>query len=370
MEHDMSLHEKIGLLEELCATPGVSGFEEAMIRLVKREMLRYTSNVQVDRLGNVTGLLPASREGALTLMIDAHIDEIGFVVRNIRPDGFLRFYRVGHPIERVLPSTPIAIHADDGRRYFGTIGSKSHHSIPNEERDKIIPLEDLYIDAGFSSAGEVASARIRVGSPISYWPNFQVLGDMVMAKTLDNRLLVWVVLEVMERLAGKSLPVNVACVGAVQEEFSTRGGSVAAQAIHPDMALILDVTVATDTPDLIGKELPEAHLGDGVVINTFAYHPYQSLIGAVANPIMYRQIKETAHRYEIGHVVSVASRVLTDASHIQYLNGGVAVIELEIPTRYTHTPIEAARLSDAQAMVDLITHFVLDLPADFDLARG
>ena len=366
----MSLHEKIGLLEELCATPGVSGFEEPVIRLVKREMLHHTSNVQVDRLGNVTSILPASRKDALTLMIDAHIDEIGFVVRHIRPDGFLRFYRVGHPIERVLPSIPVAIHADDGRRYFGTIGSKSHHSIPNEERDKVIPLDDLYIDAGFISADEVASAGIRVGSPISYWPNFQVLGDLVMAKTLDNRLLVWVMLEVMERLAGQSLPVSVACVGAVQEEFTTRGGSVAAQAVQPDLALILDVAVATDTPDLIGRELPKAHLGDGVVINTFAYHPYQSLIGALANPNLYRQVKETARRHEIKHVVSVASRVLTDASHIQFQSGGIAVIELEIPTRYTHTPIEAARLSDAQAMVELITHFVLDLPADFDLTRG
>ena len=162
----------------------------------------------------------------------------------------------------------------------------------------------------------------------------------------------------------------MACVGAVQEEFTTRGGSVAAQAVQPDMALILDVTVATDTPDLIGRELPKAHLGDGVVINTFAYHPYQSLIGALANPNLYRQVKETARRHEIKHVVSVASRVLTDASHIQFQSGGIAVIELEIPTRYTHTPIEAARLSDAQAMVELITHFVLDLPADFDLTRG
>lgn len=366
----MSLHEKISLLEELCATPGVSGFEEPIIRLVKREMLRYTSNVQVDRLGNVIGILPAARDNALTLMIDAHIDEIGFVVRNIRTDGFLRIYRVGYPVDRSLPSVPVAIHAEDGRRYYGTIGAKSHHYTPNEERDKVISLDDLFIDAGFTSADEVAAAGIRVGSPVSYWPNFQVVGDQVMAKTLDNRLLVLVMLEVMERLAGKSSPVKVACVGTVHEEFTSRGGSVAAQTVQPDMAIILDVTVATDTPDLMGKDLPKAHLGDGVVINTFVYHPHLPLIGTIAHPKLYQQLVETANRHEIRHIVSVTSRVLTDACDLQYFAGGVAVIELEIPTRYTHAPIEAARLRDAQAMVDLITHFILDLPTNFNLSRG
>jgi putative aminopeptidase FrvX len=366
----MDLHESISLLEELCATPGVSGFEEPMIRVVKREMLRYTSDVQVDRLGNVIGILPAARDNALTVMIDAHIDEIGFVVRNIRPDGFLRIYRIGYPVERVLPSVPVAIHSEDGRRYYGTIGAKSHHYTPNEERDKVIPLDDLFIDAGFSSADDVIAAGIRVGSPVSYWPNFQVIGDQLMAKTLDNRLLVFVMLAIMHRLTGKSLPLKVACVGTVHEEFTSRGGSVAAQTVQPDMAIILDVTVATDTPDLMGKDLPKAHLGDGVVINTFVYHPHLPLIGTLAHPKLYQQLVETANRHGIRHIVSVTSRVLTDACDLQYFAGGVAVIELEIPTRYTHAPIEAACLKDAQAMIDLITHFVLDLPTNFDLCRG
>lgn len=366
----MSLSEKIDLLEELCATPGVSGFEEPMIRLMKREMVKYTDDVKVDRLGNVIATMHSTQENALTLMIDAHIDEVGFVIRNIRPDGFLRVYRVGYPNARILPSVPVAIHTDDGQRHYGTIGSKSHHYTPDEERFKVLPIEDLFLDAGFSSAEEVYEAGIRVGSPISYWPNFRLVGDRVMSKTLDNRLLVFAMLNVMENLAGKELSVNVAFVGAVHEEFTSRGATVAAHAVKPDMAIILDVTVATDPPDLAGKDLPAARLGNGVVINTFAFHPTLPLIGTLAHPKLFKQLVKTAENHNVNHAISVASRVLTDASNLQYFEGGVAVIELEIPTRYTHTPIEVATLSDTQAMIDLLTHFVSGLPSDFDLSRG
>jgi putative aminopeptidase FrvX len=366
----MSLLDKLDLLEELCATPAVSGFEEPMIKLVKREMSKYTDDITVDRLGNVIASMKASAENPRTLMVDAHIDEIGFVIRHIRPDGFLRIYRVGYPNKRILPAIPVLIHADDGTAHYGVIGSKSHHYTPDEERDKVVPIEGLFIDAGFSNEKEVLKAGIRVGCSVTYCPNFRVIGDNVMSKTLDNRLLVFAMLSVMEKLAGKELPINVSFVGSVHEEFTSRGATVAASSVRPDMAIILDVTVATDPPDLEGMDLPKAYFGSGVAINTFVYHPNLPLIGTLANPKLYKQLVETATNHKIPHFLSVNSRVLTDASDLQYFGDGVPVIELEIPTRYTHTPIEVATLTDTQALIDLLTKFILEIPGDFDLSRG
>ena len=367
--HHSATPSHLHLLEQLCATPGVSGLEEPIIRLVSEQMSRHTNNVQVDRIGNVAGTLTAAGDEAKTLMIAAHMDEIGFVVRHIRPDGFLRVYRVGYPLDRVLPSTPIAIHSDDGTPHFGLFAVKSHHVSTPEERTQVIPSEELFVDAGFHSEEEVTAAGIHVGSPITWWPNFHVNGDLVMSKTLDNRLCLFAILKVMENLATEKLPVNVVFLGTVQEEFSIKGSVVAAHHVKPDLAVAIDVTISMDTPDLEGKEMSTAGFGRGVAINSFGYHPTLPFVGTPANPKLVQQMVTSAQRHELPYVRTVSSRIMTDVSEVQYVGGGVPVVELGIPTRYTHSPIEMATLSDTQTAIDLLTNFVLDLPADIDLSR-
>jgi len=366
----MSLHDSLNVLEELCATPGVAGFEEPIIRLVKRLMTQYTDDVRIDRLGNVIGTMRAQREDAQTLLIAAHIDEIGFVVRHITPNGFLRVYRVGYPLDRVLPSTPMAVHSDDGKQHFAIFGVKSHHSSTPEERFTVTPADQGYIDAGFRSASEVEAAAIRVGSPVTWWPNFRVLGDTVISKTLDNRLCVLAMLKTMENLRDQQLPVNVAFLGTMQEEFSHQGGAMAARTIKPDMAVAIDVTISMDTPDLEDTELSEATFGSGIAINRFGYHPVIPFVGTLIHQKLCNQMITTAETHQIPFVRTISSRIMTDASSIQHAEGGVPVVELGIPTRYTHSPTEMATLADAQAAIDLMTHFVLDLPPDIDLTRG
>ncbi len=344
--------------------------EDPIIRLTRRVLGQFTDDVMVDRIGNVIGRLPAARPNAKTLLIAAHMDEIGFVVRHIRPDGFLRVYRVGYPLDRTLPSTPVAIHSDDGTAHYGVFAVKSHHISTPEERFQVVPVEEVFIDAGFADAGAVAKAGIRVGSAVTAWPNFRIQDDLVMSKTLDNRLCLFALLKMMENLVGKELPVNVVFLGTVQEEFSVKGSVVAAHHVKPDMAIAIDVTIAMDTPDLEGKELSEARFGAGVAINSFGYHPTLPFVGTTANPKLVEQMVTTAERHDLSHVRTVSSRIMTDVSEMQYVADGIPVVELGIPARYTHSPIEMATLTDTQTAIDLLTHFVLDLPPDFDLSRG
>jgi len=341
-----------------------------MIKVVRREMLKHTDQVKVDRIGNVIGTLRSEDPNAQTLMILAHMDEIGFVVRHITPNGFIRVYRVGYPLDRVLPGTPIALHSENGTPHHGVFGVKSHHYTPPEEKWVVHPIEELYVDAGFTSADAVKNAGIQVGSPITFWPNFRIENNTIISKTLDNRLCLYAMLQMMENLAGKKLPVNVACVGTVQEEFSIKGSVVAGQQVKPDMAVALDVTIAMDTPDLEDKELGEMRLGEGIAINRFGYHPTLPFYGTTTNPKLFNQMLVTAQNHAIPHTRSVSSRIMTDASELQYINEGVPVIELGIPTRYTHSPSEMSTVSDTQSLIKLLTQFALELPAPLDLSRG
>jgi putative aminopeptidase FrvX len=356
------------LLRRLCHTPALAGFEEPMIRLMREEMGRYTNRVQVDRLGNVIATLPAVTDSAATLMIAAHMDELGFIVRKIEPDGFLRLHRLGGIPERVLAARVLAVHTDDGGALPAVVGTKSHHVTPPEEKYVVVPVGEVYVDMGLPNAESVTAAGVRVGSPVTYWPFFEQVGDVIMSKTLDDRLGCYAMLRVLEKLAGQRLPVNVVCVATVQEEFSGRGNVTAAVTVQPDLAIALDVGVACDTPDL--KSLADIALGQGPIINTYMFHPRGPLVGTLPNPKLRDLMIATARRHDLPYQLGTFFGGLTDASYMQYVNEGIAVLEVGIPTRYTHTPVEVASLRDAQTTVDLLVAFVLDLPANPDLARG
>lgn len=339
-----------------------------MIRLMRSEMSRFTQEVRVDRLGNVIALLRAAKENAPTLMLMAHMDELGLVIRKVEPDGFLRVHPLGGVPERVLGGQAFVIHTDDGHTLPAVLGIKSHHLTPAEEKYVVVPVEHVYLDAGFASADAVAAAHIRVGSPVTYFPFFQQAGDLVMSKTLDNRLGCSILLQVLETLAHESLGVNLACVATVQEEFSGRGSESAAAIVRPDLAVALDVAVACDTPDL--RNSAEVSLGQGPVIGTYTFHPRGPLIGTLPNPKLRDRFFATATKHNLPFQIGTFFGGLTDASYVQYTGEGVPSIEIGIPTRYTHAPIEVASLVDLRTTVTLLTLFIRDLDSDFDMTRG
>ncbi len=360
--------ETVELLKRLCSTPALSGFEEPMIRLMQAEMRRFCRDVRVDRLGNVIATLPASRPDAPVLALLAHLDELGFVVRKIEADGFLRVHRLGGIPERVLASQAVVLHAEGGREVTGVIGLKSHHLTPAEEKYTVVPVENVYVDAGFPDADSARAAGIRVGTPVTYWPFFQQAGPLVMSKTLDNRLGCAILLQVLETLAAESLGVRLACVATTQEEFSGRGSETVAAFLKPDVAIALDVAIACDTPDLRG--VADIALGHGPVVNTYTFHPRGPLVGTLPNPKVLNRMLATAREHHLPHQIGTFFGGLTDASYIQYTGEGVRVLEIGVPTRYTHSPIEVASLQDLQATVDLLVAFIRGLGPGIDLERG
>lgn len=360
--------ETVELLRRFCSTAALSGFEEPMIRLMRTEMSHYTDDVKVDRMGNVIAVLSASSPGAPTLMIMAHMDELGFIVRKIEPDGFLRVNRLGGVPERVLAGQAVAIHTEDGHTLPGVIGLKSHHLTPVEEKYVVVPVEKVYIDAGFTNAASVGAKGIRVGCAVTYWPFFQQMGNLVMSKTLDDRIGCVALLQVLEALASETLGVHLACVATTQEEFSGRGSESAAAALKPDVAIALDVGISCDTPDLRGAA--DIGLNRGPIINTYTFHPRGPLIGTLPNPKLLNAVLSTARRHQLPHQIGTFFGGLTDASYVQYSGTGVPSIEISVPLRYSHSPIEVASLDDLRATVEFLVTLIREFPSDLNLERG
>ncbi len=359
---------RVELLRELCAIPALSGFEEPMIRRMRAAMGQLTTDVQVDRLGNVIAVLPASRPDAPTALVMAHVDELGFVVSKIEDAGFVRVHRLGGVPERAMAGQPVIIHTDTGEGIPAMIGLKAHHVTPPQDKYQVMPVERVYLDAGFHSGQQALAAGIRIGSPVTYAPYFNQRNDVIMSKTLDDRLGCVVLLELLERLAGDRLNVRLACAATVQEEFTGRGGEAVAVLLDPAWAIAVDVAIATDTPDL--RDLAEIGLRKGPVINTYTFHPRGPLIGTLPNPILRDRLIATARERRLSHQLGTFFGGLTDASYTQYVGLGVPSIEIGIPTRYTHAPIEVASLEDVESTVSLLAAFLREIPAEFSLARG
>ncbi len=360
--------ETVELLRRFCSTAALSGFEDPMIRLMRAEMSCYTDEVKVDRMGNVVAILSASHPHAPMLMLMVHMDELGFIVRKIEPDGFLRVNRLGGVPERVLAGQAVAVHMPGGESIAGVIGLKSHHLTPAEEKYVVVPVENVYVDAGFPDAAAAQAAGIRVGTPVTYWPFFQQTGNLVMSKTLDDRLGCVALLQVLEKLAGESLELQLACVATTQEEFSGRGSECAAAALSPDLAIALDVGIACDTPDLRGSA--DIALNRGPIVNTYTFHPRGPLVGTLPNPKLLNALLSSAQRHGLPHQVGTFFGGLTDASYVQYTGSGVPSIEIGIPVRYSHSPIEVASLDDLRATVELLTTFIREFSSDLNLERG
>lgn len=360
--------KRVELLRELCAIPALSGSEEPMIRRMRAAMSRSASDVRVDRLGNVLAVLPAARPDAPTALVMAHIDELGFVVRKIEDDGFVRVHRLGGVPERVLAGQLVAIQAGDNEGVIGVIGLKSHHVTPPEEKYQVVPVERVYVDAGFHSKAEALAAGIRIGTPVTYAPFFGQRNDVVMSKTLDDRLGCVVLLELLEQLKGEPLNVHLACAATVHEEFTGRGAAAVAAQLNPAWAIAVDVAVACDTPDL--GDLSEIGLRKGPVVNTYTFHPRGPLIGTLPNPLLRDRLIATAEARNLPYQLGTFFGGLTDASYTQYVGLGVPSVEVGIPTRYTHAPVEVASMQDVDSTLALLTAFLREIPADFSLARG
>lgn len=342
------------LLKRLCETPGVPSREQQIRRVVAEELRPLVDEVRVDKLGNTIGIKRG--RGQRKVMIAAHVDEIGFLVRHVGPQGFLKLQPVGGFDARTLFAQRVMVHSSKGGRLRGVLmpGAKPIHLMSPGESPQPPKLEEFFVDVGLSQ--EEAAEAVAVGDMVTLDRTVERVGTQnLIGKSMDDRVGVFVMLEALRAL--RSNQVDVYAVATVQEEVGLRGATTSAYEIAPDVGIALDGTLAVDIPGSQDADVV-SRLGKGAAIKVMD----SSLI---CDPRLVEQFREIAQRENIPYQMEILPRGGTDAGGIQRSRGGVPSITLSIPTRYVHTVNEMVAESDVQACIDLLARY-LEVAQEFD----
>jgi putative aminopeptidase FrvX len=348
-------------LKSMCLIPAVSGHEYPVAHFMEQAFLSCGFTPVIDVMGNCMTTVEGTDAGLPSVMVFGHMDQLGFLVRNIEEDGFLRLERLGGVPERVMPARNICVITRDGSLINGIIGMKSHHVTPAEEKYIVRKISDSYADIGAASKEQVKSLGIDVGSPVVYAPGFiELLNQVVSATSLDNRIACSVVLELARRLAEKPIRNTVHLVGTVQEEYNDRGAMLAARAKQPSIAICIDVCIEHGTPDMKGQG--EVIMGHGPVISLYNFHGRGTLNGVIPHGDMVRLFERASDVSGISVQRSVSLGLLTDLAYVQFEGLGMKAIDIGVPCRYTHSPTEVCSIVDVEQTADLIYTALTLLP--------
>jgi len=331
------------LLKKLSDAPGVSGFEEEIRNIIIDELKDHVDEVEVDQMGNVITTRKGKPDGK-KIMLAAHMDEIGLMIRYIDKDGFIKFSKIGGINDQMLLNQEVTIHTDDGE-VIGVIGSKPPHRMKESERKKILDYENMFIDIGAKNREE-AETRVKLGDPITINQEFTQLGNFYKGKALDNRIGCAIMIEVMKRA---ETDATIYGVGTVQEEVGLKGAKTSAFKLNPDMALALDVTIAGDHPGIKEEDAP-AKMGKGpAVILVDA-----SGRGLITHPMVKKLIITAGNEDVIPYQLEVSEGGTTDATAIHLTREGIPTGVISPPTRYIHTPVSVVDMEDVENAVNLI----------------
>lgn len=341
------------LLRILTEAHGVPGYESEA-REVMRGLLQDLGEVEQDNIGS---LICRRGEGGPRVMLAAHMDEIGFMVKHITPEGFIRFTPLGGWFDQVLLGQRVVIKTHKGD-VVGVIGAKPPHLLPPDERKKVIEKKDMYIDIGATSAKEVEEAGVRVGDPIVPLAPFQVLanGKTYLAKAFDDRVGCAVLVEVMRRLAREGHPNVVYGVATVQEEVGLRGAATSVEKVNPDVALILESDIAGDVPGIKPEE-SAVKLGGGPTIVVYDAR-------MIPNLRLRDLAIEIAHSLEIPVQFSVLEGGATDGGIVHLHKGGVPTLVIGVPARHIHSHGAIVHRDDVERAIALVTALVRRLDAE------
>jgi endoglucanase len=337
----------VALLKRLTETPGISGREERVRAVVIEQLRPLVDELRVDAMGNVIAVKRGS--SARKVMLAAHMDEIGFMVKHIEDRGFLRLQPLGGFDGRVLVAQRVLVHARQGEPLRGVLtpATKPIHLL-GDEKPGAPKLEEFYVDLGMS--GDQVRARVEIGDPVTMDRTLEATGECAISKALDDRAGVFTMIEALRKLGQHD--VTIVAVATVQEEVGLRGATTSAYGVEPDVAVALDVTLAMDTP---GQPESEAvtRLGSGAAIKI-------SDGSTISNYKLVRHLREVAERHEIAHQMEILPRGGTDAGAMQRARAGVPAITLSIPLRYVHTVNEMVNLSDLDAASSLLARYLED----------
>lgn len=338
-------------LQTLCALPAVSGFEEQAAQAVAALLRPLCDTVEVDHNGNVLGYKGCGRKHAKTVLLDAHLDQIGFVVTEVLDGGFLRFAPVGGVDPRMLLATEVTILADEP--LYGVVSCMPPHLLKAGEQDKAVPVDQMLIDTGLENAKE----KIRIGTPIVFAQQpVKLLGGQICSKCLDDRAGVAAILLALEKLKKhKKRRCNIAVLISAQEEVTGLGAQTGAFAVQPEYAIAVDVTHGK-TPD--GPSDGVFELGSGPAIG----------VGPNLHRGLTKRLIKTAKANDIDYSLEVMEgNTGTNAWTMQIVAHGIATALLSIPEKYMHTPVEVVKTSDVEDVAELMYRFLCDFDGEVEV---
>ncbi len=341
--------ESYKFLKSIQETPSPSGFEQPVQRIVRKRMTPFADSIDTDVHGNV--VVAINPQGSPRVMLAGHCDQIGMMVRYIDDKGYIFFSPIGGIDPSVLPGTRVVIHSDHGP-VDGVIGRRAIHLLKQEERGAKIELREMWVDIGAASRKEV-EAVIRVGDPITFRLEMSHLGnESVTCPAFDNKCGVFVVMEALRRCSAKKPKCAIFAVSTVQEEIGLRGAKTSCFDIDPQVGIAVDVTHATDYPDIDKRTHGEIKLGAGPAIS----------VGPNINPTLGKLLQDTAKAKRIPWQIEAApGGTPTDANVIQVNRSGVAAALVSIPNRYMHTQVEVVSLTDLESAAKLLSETIMKI---------
>jgi endoglucanase len=333
-------------IKSLCALNGVSGTEDSVRDYLKARISKFAAEIKTDVMGNLIVFKKGEKTPKKTVMLCAHMDEVGVIVTGITDDGFLKFDCVGGIDRRVLIGKTVYI---GDSSIFGVIGNKAVHLVKKEDRDKIPQLDDMYIDIGAKDKSEAAQL-VSLGDTGAFDPSVIEFGDgFLKAKALDDRAGCAVLLKLIE----SELPVDCTFAFTVQEEVGTRGAAIASFRVMPDIALIVENTTAADLPSVPSSK-KVCSVGKGVVI------PFMDK-ATIYNRELYNMLTALAEKNNIPWQTKSMVAGGTDAGTVQRSRAGVMTAGIAAPVRNLHSPSDVACVRDLEGMYRLAELFLIEI---------
>jgi putative aminopeptidase FrvX len=344
----------VDVLEKLSNANGVTGREGEVRELMKKYLKPYVDEAREDRLGNLIAFKKGNKD-APTVMLAAHMDEVGLMIKNIKKKGFLQFAEVGGIDDRLLLAQKVIVHTDKGP-LAGVVGSKPPHIQTEEERKKVIDADRLFIDIGAKDKEEAEKMGVQVGDVVSFDTKFvRISENVVLGKALDDRVGCAMMIETLRRL--QKVDCNVYAVGTIQEEVGLRGATIAAFQVAPDVGIVLESTVAGGMPGVEEGKAP-AKMGEGPVLTV-------ADAGLIAHPKVLRLLIDSAKENKIPYQLETGIRGSTDAARIALSREGVPSGVISVAARYIHSPAAILNLDDVEKTVKLAVAAIEKVPKYF-----
>jgi endoglucanase len=336
-------------LFRLLNTPSPSGFESEGQKIWMDYVGRFADSLENDVYGNAWGTLNG-RDPAMSIMLEAHADEIGFMIQNITDDGFLYVTRIGGSDRAIARGKRLKIFGEQGP-VLGVLGNTAIH-LRNKDDEKIPEVHQLYVDIGATSKADVEQRGLRVGHPAVYTDTAEeLIPGRIIGRAIDNRISGFILSQVLANLSQETdkTTATMHAVNAVQEEIGGSGAKMIAYRLQPRIAIVLDVTHATDSPGVDKNKHGFIKLGGGPTLTH----------GTANHPLVVGRLIETARELEVPIQHEASSRSTgTDADSVYAVRSGIASALVSIPMRYMHSTIEMIELSDVERCILLLTNFI------------